>query len=204
MKAVPSDLQSDPFGHSGISPRLFSRCSVLTRAPRVPGRRGARFAVPDGIRECVGGRARAERHRSRVILGSLGFPGSSPRRDDRRSPASGGRLGPGAGGSQRRDSNPQPPDYKSGALPVELRWPAPRAARPRPGESHAGSPGASRRQVERRMVRPRPTPSRPGPEIRPVLGAFLVIRKGVSAGNPRGRCRPAPASPRRTSRGKRR
>ena len=26
------------------------------------------------------------------------------------------------GWSQRRDSNPQPPDYKSGALPIELRW----------------------------------------------------------------------------------
>ena len=25
--------------------------------------------------------------------------------------------------SQRRDSNPQPADYKSAALPVELRWP---------------------------------------------------------------------------------
>ena len=26
--------------------------------------------------------------------------------------------------SQRRDSNPQPPDYKSGALPIEPRWQA--------------------------------------------------------------------------------
>ncbi len=28
-----------------------------------------------------------------------------------------------SGWSQRRDLNPQPADYKSGALPVELRWP---------------------------------------------------------------------------------
>jgi hypothetical protein len=50
----PADLQSAPFGHSGISPKNSSR--------------------------------------------------SSPR-------------------SWRRDLNPQPPDYKSGALPIELRQP---------------------------------------------------------------------------------
>ena len=30
--------------------------------------------------------------------------------------------GTGSGWSQRWDSNPRPPDYKSGALPIELRW----------------------------------------------------------------------------------
>lgn len=35
---------------------------------------------------------------------------------------SGARLRSLSGWSQRWDSNPQPPDYKSGAQPVELRW----------------------------------------------------------------------------------
>ena len=40
--------------------------------------------------------------------------------------------------SQRRDSNPQPPDYKSGALPIELRWhPGPRARRTRAASGRA-------------------------------------------------------------------
>ncbi len=42
-----------------------------------------------------------------------------------------------ASGSWRWDSNPQPPDYKSGALPIELRQPFRRPGRPRPSASDA-------------------------------------------------------------------
>ena len=35
------------------------------------------------------------------------------------------RLSPTASWSQRRDSNPQPADYKSAALPIEPRWQTP-------------------------------------------------------------------------------
>lgn len=39
-----------------------------------------------------------------------------------------------SGWSQRWDSDPQPPDYKSGALPIELRWRS--ATRPIRHERH--------------------------------------------------------------------
>jgi hypothetical protein len=77
-KALPSDLQSDPFGRSG-NPPVNSACRSS-----------------DSLAGCTGTRRPAS-PRPRSV---------GPRR------------------SQRRDLNPQPVDYKSTALPVELRWPA--------------------------------------------------------------------------------
>ena len=45
--------------------------------------------------------------------------------------------------SQRWDSNPQPPDYKSGALPIELRW----LGQVAPGRVRASPPGLRARHV---------------------------------------------------------
>ena len=74
-KAMPSDLQSDPFDRSGNPPPV--RCSLYLPA-------GCHPLQP------------------------------APSRSDFSRPAR----------SQRRDLNPQPVDYKSTALPIELRWPA--------------------------------------------------------------------------------
>ena len=64
--------------------------------------------------------------------------------------------------SQRWESNPQPPDYKSGALPIELRWPSERFATGTNGAPPTERWHRSRRRVERDMVGTGPARSSPG------------------------------------------
>ena len=193
-KAEPSDLQSDPFGRSGISPRgsldapvanagaMLARSSAARRAPVQRG---------DGPLPVILERDLVFTERSR-----------EPRRGARRTAAVACALGAFAGGprwSQRWDSNPQPPDYKSGALPIELRW---RAAR--------------------RPVRPSGTPPDAGLARHPdgevsaawygLAGARVKRRAGIAPQTPLDRRRPGTPLPaarstsamrvaRRTSRG---
>jgi hypothetical protein len=115
-KAVPSDLQSDPFGRSGIPPSRVTR-----RGPTAPhpnrlerDRRGT---------GCANNRRndrsdRTHKARSRVILESVCVLSE---RSLPRQPVN-GALGYRRWWGQRRDSNPQPADYKSAALPIEPHW----------------------------------------------------------------------------------
>ena len=82
-KAMPPDLQSGPFGHSGIPPvcaafLMSGSIAIYTRS--LPFHPGAGLVFSE---------------RSAIPVRAW---------------------------SQRWDSNPQPPDYKSGALPIEPRW----------------------------------------------------------------------------------
>ena len=90
-KALPADLQSAPFGHSGTSPFMLSRLAAT--------------ALPASAKSGLRPERSFQTHQR---LESLGFCSPSSRR----------RL---LGWSWRWDLNPQPSDYKSDALPVELR-----------------------------------------------------------------------------------
>ena len=100
-KAEPSDLQSDPFGHSGTSPE---------------NRRSSK-----------------NNHKSyqKNLAGTIDSPKPrySPKPEwEKRAPLPAGYSGAGSGRgvppwSWREDSNLRPADYKSAALPAELRQP---------------------------------------------------------------------------------
>lgn len=133
-KAVPADLQSAPVGRLGIRPRV-----------RVVRGRGASAKVrPRGARRRLHGHRRTRWRTRRSTMPSLptrandemSCEGAARRlrgvgRGGRRSentqqrdlvpavaplPCEAGEWG------QRWDSNPQPSDYKSDALPIEPRW----------------------------------------------------------------------------------
>ena len=110
-KASPTDLQSVPFDHSGTPPgynayadwgtQIADAESPDPREIRIPGqtRPEATIVQPLSIRG-----KRSGSFRKLVV---------APRRVEIRKGT----------WSQRRDSNPRPTDYKSVALPAELRWP---------------------------------------------------------------------------------
>ena len=72
---------------------------------------------------------------------------------------------PNRGWGQRWDSNPQPPDYKSGALPIELRWQT-SASSDRGGTAphaeKAGDPTLPFRLCKRDAAFPRAVSRKPG------------------------------------------
>ncbi len=77
------------------------------------------------------------------------------------------------GQSQRRGSNPRPADYKSAALPTELRWPIP--CRPRMWQAREGQSLAIPRNATRRNLpvrhfsaqNPQFSELKPGRKVRP-------------------------------------
>ena len=139
-KAEPTDLQSVPFDRSGISPS-GRRCRRL-RAEAV---------------DACGGSSATGSERARTAGSPLGAPygRSAPWSSLDRFvfPVSSLTEQPQSHEpyrwSQRRDSNPQPADYKSAALPIEPRW---RLVRGSPGRP-LGIETPLSQQVERRRVR---------------------------------------------------
>ena len=150
-KATPTDLQSVPFGHSGTPPtHLLPRSCHCKRKPNaVPaGRRrltSHRESNPGACKLPL----RSEYGQALTPLASSSVVDAGAVSPDKRNGPRHGRvlqrrgaprfhhncewLKTCAAGSRhragpapeikswRRDLNPQPPDYKSGALPVELR-----------------------------------------------------------------------------------
>ena len=129
-EARASDLQSDPFGHSGTPPegRTFSRCqgrvSTLNFTLKIP----LYACVYPRFEKCVRA-AVIFAPRSPRRLGSGGLRIESP--PTRRNTTQPGDSS-GCGRRQRKtyiekkwswreESNPRPADYKSAALPTELR-----------------------------------------------------------------------------------
>lgn len=103
--------------------------------------------------------------------------------------APGAAVDPGVGRrcarGQRWDSNPQPPDYKSGALPVELRWRTRSGGRLEAlgpagrGTGAAGCDGLSSRALPRRAGagrgRQRSGEDKDPPLWRKCLGTFFLL-----------------------------
>ena len=164
---------------------------VLARAPVSASANGSRK---------LGRRAMRSEQRSRVILAT--FRISMERTAE---PGLGGstraRRSPQRNWSQRRESNPQPPDYKSGALPIEPRWLAPHEARSRAPIRVETSPG---RQVERGILRV--DWRRSSVRSKKASGTVAVPVRSAPGleRRPRSWLAPDPANPPRTCRGRRR
>ena len=150
-KVKPPDLQSGPFGRSGTSPLPSQDRSDRERSPQ-----GA--------------------IRSRVFLRGVSLPWNGPAGGSGRGScgatapgrsrplfsASPGRVPP--AWSQRWESNPQPPDYKSGALPLSHAGGTGRSALPSGTQAQRGYDRA-RRARRARHRRDRRTRVKPGAGI---------------------------------------
>ena len=99
-----------------------------------------RRRTPTGLQPVPFGHSGIRPNRGGYCIGGV-WRGQDPPRDARQ--------------SHRGDSNPQPPDYKSGALPIELRWHASRAYDGR-------GPGARGLAESRRAWLPPVGPAVPG------------------------------------------
>ena len=128
-KAEPSDLQSDPFGRSGISP--WSRCpgpnaaacNAADPAPKPKHRYkgGARSqSAPVSSTGCRVSREQTQSTRKGrpEDPARLPLPIEEASRSADPSRVQVVEIAERECWSQRWDSNPQPPDYKSGALPL--------------------------------------------------------------------------------------
>ena len=121
-KAEPTDLQSVPFDRSGISPSDRRGCRWRPRAVNARGGSSTTGFERARSGEALGGSV----GRSAPWLSSDRFVFPVSRLTERPRRAESGRW------SQRRDSNPQPADYKSAALPIEPRWHRRRGSPDRP------------------------------------------------------------------------
>ena len=144
-KALPADLQSAPFDRFGTPPSISLETPVFGAPP-------SRLRLRS--KDALGHLRRAFTIKPRKVTAPWGeVKGSSaterppqvqPPGTVRAAAPAGFRIvGP---ASWRRDSNPQPADYKSAALPVELRQRATTATRLHPGSQRsAGGRGSGSR-----------------------------------------------------------
>ena len=128
-KAEPADLQSAPFGHSGTSPRI--PLSESKSEECLGNFRSWRFSLPFAQR-CfrVVSPQRSEPFSLELTVERLDSGnttmycyGINRIAVDLKSASAGSGFQRFHPWSQRRESNPRPTDYKSVALPSELRWP---------------------------------------------------------------------------------